>query len=92
MTNKVLYILENVLPKNIPLDIINLISEFCCDCENKLCNFCQESIAQCFLTICANCKKLSCGLEECPKFKIDFIMTYADYHKEIKCCHKCDYC
>lgn len=87
-----LNILENILSNDFPIDLIKLITTFVCNCENYLCNFCNEQLPNCYLKWCANCKKKSCGDKSCPKFKVDFIMCYSYLHKEIKCCHKCPDC
>ena len=86
-------ILENVLPKNIPMDLIKIISKYTCDCEEKKCNFCEKYITDCYLTICISCKLRSCCYKMCPKFETSIIISYANnYHKEIKLCRKCDLC
>ena len=85
-------ILEDILPKNYPIDLINLITSYVCDCHLTKCNYCKVSFSDCCLQVCALCKNRSCGLNKCLKFNVDFIMTYASTHKELKCCHKCPEC
>lgn len=86
------YTLEKHLPNDFPMDLINLISEFICDCYRLRCDFCNEYISCCYLKRCANCKKKTCGLDKCLNFHVDYLLTYADSHKVIKACHKCPEC
>ena len=86
------YIIEENLPNNFPMDLINLIAEFLCDCNQLQCNFCNQYFSGCCLRRCASCKKKSCGLGKCLKYPVDYIITYEGLHKEFKCCHKCSEC
>ena len=65
-------------------DLIKLINKFVCNCCFIECNFCQNMLPSCYLSRCFDCRKKSCGIGGCPKFKIDIIITYADSHKELK--------
>ena len=85
------YILENSLPNDFPTDLIRLINKFCCNCCFIECDFCDETWPSCYLRRCMQCKKKSCGMGSCPKFKIDIIITYSDSHKELKCAKKCGF-
>lgn len=88
-----LRLLEEVLPKYIPLDIIHLISTYTCNCKNKICNYCKEKFPECYLTICVKCKLRSCNNNTCITFPTDIVLTYyADYHREIKACRCCIIC
>lgn len=86
------YIVKEHFPKNYPVDIINLISDFVCDCNGIKCDFCKEYYSSCYLKRCANCKKRTCGLENCLNYPVDYLVTYSKLHKVIKCCHKCPEC
>ena len=85
-------ILESNLPKDYPMDLIKLISKFTCDCPNIKCNFCNDKISKCYLTICVLCKNRTCGRGSCSRYPVDFLVTYSRMHKKLKCCNKCPEC
>jgi hypothetical protein len=84
--------LEHYLNSTYPMDLIKLIESFICDCDYYKCNFCDNLFTCCYLKICASCKKRTCCDKECPKFPVDFIMTYSGKDTKIMCCHKCGNC
>lgn len=86
------YVLEKFLPNDFPLDIVNLIGNFLCDCNKLKCDYCQEYMSCCYLKRCACCKKKSCGLNDCLNYPINYFLTYQGLHKVIKVCHKCPEC
>lgn len=87
-----IYMLKH-LPKDYPIDLINLISEFVCDCGRVKCDFCNDYFSSCYLKRCASCKMKSCGSNpECLNYPVDYLLTYSGLHKELKCCHKCQIC
>jgi len=86
------YILEKNLPDDFPMDVIDLIASFLCDCHQLKCNFCNEYFPDCFLKRCVSCKKKSCGLKECLDFPVNYVITHYGLHKEWKCCRKCQEC
>lgn len=84
--------LEEYLSDDYPVDLINLIIKYLCDCNRMECDFCKEVFTSCYLKRCACCKRKTCGFGRCPNFDVDFLLTYAQLHKIIKCCHKCVIC
>lgn len=87
-----LRLLNNNLPNKFPIDLIKLIKDYTCDCEQHFCNFCDLSFSHCHLTRCATCYSRSCEKKSCPKLDIKFIISYTYSHKEIKCSNSCPNC
>ena len=88
-------ILEEILPKTFPLELIDIISDLTiekCKCELVECNFCKKDFKKCDIILCANCKKKSCGLNYCPNSSISFALLYDNNHSRLNCCSFCSFC
>lgn len=85
-------ILKENLNDNFPLDLINLIKKYICDCPNILCNFCNRKFSKCYLNYCISCRNRTCGENNCKKFQVDYLIIYSNIDERFKCCHKCINC
>ena len=82
---------EDYFDSKFPMDMINIIKSYICNCPIKKCSFCKGDTFLCHITYCANCKRKTCNSINCPVFPTDLVLQYTA-HKELKACKKCSYC